>query len=110
MSAPLDPEILKLVLPAGVFDEVVIVPVEVPEPVTEGGLKDAEAPVGNPLALRVTLPLKLFRAVMVALKVVLPPGLTVCVAGAAEIEKSGVAADAICNVAACKFTFPLGVF
>jgi hypothetical protein len=89
---------------------VVIVIVEVPEPVTDGGLKDAEVPVGNPLAPRVTVPLKLFRAVMVVLKVVLPPGLTVCVAGAAEIEKSGVAAEASCNVAACKVTFPLAVF
>ena len=87
-----------------------MVKVEVPEPVTDGGLKDPEAPVGKPLALRVTLPLKLFRADMEVLKVVLPPGLIVCVAGEAEMEKSGVGAEAICNVAACKFTFPLALF
>jgi hypothetical protein len=31
--------------------------VEDPEPVTEGGLKLAPAPAGNPLALKVTVPL-----------------------------------------------------
>ena len=52
-------------LPAGVAPVVVIVSVDVPAPLIVAGLNPAEVPVGKPLALRATLPLKLFRAPIV---------------------------------------------
>jgi len=54
-------------LPAGVELVVDIVRVEDPEPLTDAGLKLAVAPAGKPLAAKVTLPLKPFSAVIVAL-------------------------------------------
>ena len=62
--------------------------VEVPEPVTEVGLKVAVAPVGNPLALKATLPLKPLSALTVAVYVALLPTATLCGDGPAETEKS----------------------
>ena len=50
--------IVKAELPAGVDVEVVTVRVEVPEPVTDDGLKDAVAPAGRPLTVKPTLLLK----------------------------------------------------
>ena len=44
--------------PAGVVNPVVTVMVEEPEPMTDVGLKLALAPVGKPVALKVTFPLK----------------------------------------------------
>jgi hypothetical protein len=52
-------------VPAGVEDDVDILTVELPDPVTDVGLKLAVAPVGNPLALSATLPLNPFEAVIV---------------------------------------------
>ena len=52
--------------PAGVVELVVTLRVEEPEPVTEVGLKVPVAPVGNPVTLRVTTPVKPFRAPTVA--------------------------------------------
>jgi hypothetical protein len=52
-------------VPAGVEDDVDILTVELPDPVTDVGLKLAVAPVGNPLALNATLPLNPFEAVIV---------------------------------------------
>ena len=43
-----------------------MVTVEEPERITEVGLKLAPAPVGRPLALKVTVPANPFRAVTVA--------------------------------------------
>jgi hypothetical protein len=43
--------------PAAVEEEVETVMVEVPAPLTAVGLNVAVAPVGNPLALKVTVPL-----------------------------------------------------
>ena len=43
--------------PDAVEDVVDTVMVELPDPLTEVGLKVAVAPVGNPLALKVTVPL-----------------------------------------------------
>ena len=37
---------------------------EEPVPVMDGGLKVPEAPAGNPLTVRATLPVKPFRAVV----------------------------------------------
>ena len=50
----------------GVVAEVATFSVEDPDPVTEAGLKNDVAPVGKPLTLRPTVPLKPVPAVMVA--------------------------------------------
>ncbi len=63
--------------------------VDVPEPLTEVGLKLALAPAGKPIAEKATLPLNPFRAVTVAVYEVPAPTVTVCEAGEADIEKSG---------------------
>ena len=55
---PLVPVMVIVKLPAGVEPLVETLSVEDPEPLTEVGLKLAEAPAGNPLALKETLPLK----------------------------------------------------
>jgi hypothetical protein len=48
--------IVSVEVPAGVLPVVVTVNVELPVPVTVPGVKLAVAPVGNPLALNVTIP------------------------------------------------------
>ncbi len=63
---PLVPVIVIVDVPTGVVLAVVTVMVEEPEPVTDGGLKEAVAPVGNPLAVKVTVPVKPLSAVIVA--------------------------------------------
>lgn len=63
---PLVPVIVSGKVPVGVEVLVVTVIVEEPEPATEGGLKLALAPAGNPLALRVTVPVNPPEAVTVA--------------------------------------------
>jgi hypothetical protein len=55
---PLVPVIVRVELPTGVLALVVTVMVDDPVPVTVVGLKLAVTPVGNPLALKVTIPLK----------------------------------------------------
>ena len=62
---PLMPVIVKVYEPTGVFAEVVMFRVEDPEPLTEDGLNVPVAPVGNPLMLSETAPLKPPEAVMV---------------------------------------------
>jgi hypothetical protein len=59
---PLVPAIVSVVLPVGVLLLVCTVSVELPEPVTDGGVNVAVAPVGNPVMLRFTEPLKPFSA------------------------------------------------
>ena len=77
---------------AGVVMLVVTVIVEVPLVVTVVGLKLAEAPVGRPLALSVTVPANPFSAPMVTVYVVELPAVTVCVPGEAPMVKSGTGA------------------
>ena len=62
--------------------------VRVLEPVVEAGLKTVVTPVGNPLALRATLPLKPPDGVSVMTLVTVDPWLTETLAGAAASEKS----------------------
>lgn len=57
-SDPLVPVIVSVKLLAGVLSDVVTVRVEVPDPVTEVGLKVPVAPEGSPLTLSVTTSLK----------------------------------------------------
>jgi hypothetical protein len=59
--------------PAGVEMLVVTEIVELPDPVTDVGLKVAPAPEGNPLTVKPTLSVNPFKAVTVAEKLVLPP-------------------------------------
>ncbi len=66
-----------------------IVNVEDPEPpLTEAGLNDAEAPLGNPLTLRLTVLLKPPEGVTVTVYAALLFGDTPCEVGVAEREKS----------------------
>jgi hypothetical protein len=51
-------------VPAGVDPVVETVNVDEPEPLTDAGLKLAAAPLGEPLALSDTAPLKPFKAVV----------------------------------------------
>jgi hypothetical protein len=64
-SAPLAPVIVNVELPIGVLPVVVMVSVEEPELVTDAGLNEAVAPVGNPLELRFTVPVNPFNAAIV---------------------------------------------
>jgi len=77
---------------AGVVVLVVTVIVDVPLVVTVVGLKLAEAPEGNPLALNVTVPVNPLSAPIVTVYVVELPAVTVCVPGETPTEKSGVGA------------------
>ena len=63
---PLVPVMVIVDVPVGVVLAVVIVKVEEPEPVTDAGLKLAVAPVGSPLAEKLTVPAKALMAVIVA--------------------------------------------
>jgi hypothetical protein len=56
------PVIVKTELPPGVFVAVVIVRVELPDEVTELGEKEADAPVGSPVAARLTWLVKPYSA------------------------------------------------
>ena len=86
------PVTVRVDVAAGVVVLVVTVIVEVPLVVTVVGLKLAAAPVGNPLAVRVTVPVNPFIAPMVTVYVVELPAVTVCVAGEAPMEKSATGA------------------
>ena len=55
---PLAPVIVNGYVPVGVVALVVTVMVDEPEVVTDAGLKLALAPAGNPLALKLTVPVK----------------------------------------------------
>ena len=85
-------------VPAGVLALVVTDMVEDPDPVTEVGLKLALAPLGNPLALKVTVPLKPPDPVAVAVYEVPLPAVTVCEAGVAVTEKSPTTGAVTTNV------------
>ena len=58
LKLPLVPVTVSVYVPAAVDVVVFTVRVELPEPTTEVGLKLAEAPVGNPLTVKLTVPLK----------------------------------------------------
>src|ERR1035437_2602907 len=74
---PLMPLMVTVFVPAGVEPEVVIVSVEVPEPLNDVGLKPAIVPAGRPLAVKATLALKLLVAVTVTVKLLVAPDLEV---------------------------------
>lgn len=89
---PLVPLIVNTKLPVGVRWRVVMVSVEVPEPVTDVGLNVPVVRVGKPLTLNVTFPLKPFTFALVTVKVVVPGVATVCPLGLAVMVKSGFGA------------------
>jgi hypothetical protein len=62
---PLVPVTVIVAFPAGVLPLVVIVRVEVPEVVTDAGENEAAAPVGKPVAAKLTIPVKPFSAPIV---------------------------------------------
>ena len=61
-KVPLVPVIIKGYVPEASVPVVAMVSVDVPEPVTEGGLKVAPSALGWPLTLRFTVPAKPFCA------------------------------------------------
>lgn len=69
--------------------EVVTVSVEEPDPATEAGTKDAEAPEGKPITEKLTVSVKPFNALTETVYAALPPWAVDCDDGEAEIEKSG---------------------
>jgi hypothetical protein len=89
VSDPAVPVTVMVELPTAMPDVVVIVSVELAPGAIEGALKDAVAPVGRPLALKVIEPVKPFNAPALTVYVVLPPGFTTELEGVAESEKSG---------------------
>jgi CBS-domain-containing membrane protein len=64
-SVPSAPVIVRGYVPVGVVVAVEIVSVELPEVETDAGLKLAVAPLGKPLTLRFTVPVKPLSAPMV---------------------------------------------
>src|SRR5262249_17871182 len=86
---PLVPLIVTVRLPAGVFGCVVTFSVALPEPAMEAGVNVAVAFAGRPVANRLTVPAKTFKAPTVTAKVVLFPCVTLRELGVAEIVKSG---------------------
>ena len=89
VKVPLVPVTVSVYVPAGVVVLVLTDIVEEPEPVTEVGLKLALAPVGKPLTLNATAPVKPPDAVTVAVYEVPAPAVTVCDDGVAAMEKLG---------------------
>jgi len=71
-------------LPVGVLPELVTVMVVEPEVVTVAGLKEALAPEGNPLAAKLTEPVKPVADATVTVYEVLFPGDTLCEEGEAD--------------------------
>jgi len=68
---------------------VVIVSVEFPDEVIDVGTKEDEAPAGNPVAFRLTVPVNPLSAPTFTVYVAVAPGLTDSALGVAESEKSG---------------------
>ena len=62
VKVPLVPVIVSVAFPTGVVLLVCTVKVALPEPVTEAGLNVPVAPLGNPLTLKLTAPVKPFSA------------------------------------------------
>src|SRR6266404_3247515 len=68
----------------------VTVKVELPDPATEVGLKVAVTRAGNPLTLRLTVPVNPLTAPIVTVYLPVAPRATVRLAGETEIVKSGL--------------------
>ncbi len=77
---------------------VVIVSVEEPDPETEAGTKEAEAPEGNPLTEKLTVSVKPFNGLTDTAYAAFPPWVVDCDDGVAEMEKSGAGLTVIARV------------
>src|SRR5215472_13563473 len=87
-SVPLEPVIVTVALPAAAVVDAENVTVL--EPDVDAGLKEAETPAGNPLALNATLPLKPPEGVTEMVSVADPPRFTASDDELADREKPGV--------------------
>jgi hypothetical protein len=86
---PLVPPTVSEYVPAAMLLVVEILSVAAPEVVIDAGVKPADIPDGNPLAVRDTVPANPLLPATFTVKLVLFPAPTVCEPGVAEIEKSG---------------------
>jgi len=98
VSVPLVPVIESVELPMGVLPWVVTVRVELAPGAIEVGLNEGLAPLGRPLAERLTVPVNPFTAPTLTVYLILPPGVTVFVPGAAAKVKSGFATSRVTPV------------
>ncbi len=87
-KAPLVPVMVRVDPPKVFASTAVTVSIEIVEPVTEGGLKEAVAFAGSPLTARLTVPVNPLNALTPMTYFAVAP-VNLCDAGAAEIEKSG---------------------
>lgn len=78
--------------------EVVTVSVDEPDPVTEPGTNDADAPAGTPLTEKVTVSVNPFNAPTDTVYEALPAEVVDCDDGDAEREKSGAGFTVIVRV------------
>lgn len=92
LNVPLVPLMVNTNEPMAVRLRVLMVKVDVPEPVTDVGLKLPVVRDGNPVTLRLTTPLKPFTFAIVTVYVVVPGVPTVLLVGLAVIVKSGFGA------------------
>lgn len=92
VSVPLVAVTVSGYVPAGVVAAVETVIAVEPVPVTVVGLKPTVAPVGSPLTLNDTTPVKPFAGVIIAVYGAFDPCTTDCVPGVTPSEKSGVGA------------------
>jgi len=90
LVAPLVPVMVIVSVPVAVAAVVEMLSVEVPEVLTEAGLKVALTPAGKLPVPRETVPLKLLSAPTVTVYVVPLPAVTARDEGDAEIVKSGI--------------------
>jgi hypothetical protein len=89
VSAPSVPVTVRVKLPVGVLAMVVMVSVELPEVLIDAGEKEGDAPAGKPVAVKLTVPAKLFNAATVTVYVAVPPEMMEVVEGATLRVKSG---------------------
>src|SRR5262245_26918558 len=91
LRGPLDPVTTTLLIPSGVLIGTATVIVTRLEPVTDVGLNVTVDPPGAPVATRLTVPLKPFRATILRAMFVDAPCATGCEPGIAVSVKSGAA-------------------
>jgi hypothetical protein len=99
VSDPLVPVKVIVEVAIGVLANVVIVTVDVPDPATDPGENEADAPDGRPVAESATVPVKPFSAEIVRVNVVLLPRATEREVGERAIVKSATGAAVMVSVA-----------
>jgi hypothetical protein len=94
-TPPLEALTLKLDVPTAVPEPVVTVMVVDPAPASVEGLKLAVAPLGRPVAEKLTVPLKPSKGETVMVYLALPPGVTGDEPGLTSRLKSCTVSDAV---------------